>query len=473
MVTGLSTSENEQGPALKAGRVRRAVRALGRHRLLTAAAVLIVAAGAVTAALALPGGYGDTVTGPFGAYPAPLPVTGQPRVLTHFYGRVVLAGGLAIVGDGNHVRAPLGGGTAAVTDGIAAVDLRTGRMYWSYRRPGHTVASVSAWPSGVYVLWDDGLLARISPRTAVIAWHHGTGAAGAGTEIWATGGSAARGTAVVTGNGEIDAVSEATGSPVWSAQPGGQCQFDQPVLTADTVVAVVHAADDGPSCAHRLRAYDLASGALRWQQPYPWLQPPTAVGAGTVLTGSSRLGTFDVIDARSGHQVRSISALPGPSPYDADGLVFVGAFGAQGTFGAWDAATGRLLWQHNVPPGEEGVSGPFPSSSGRAYVITVSAGAPIPDGLGDGKTIPAALMRLYGYDPRTGRRLSTTTLPVLNLAGGNAYDLAQMQAGTTVVPTASSGGVIALIETNAYETGFAAAGGSSVTSTWPTLVLAG
>ncbi len=455
------------------GRLRRIVRALGRHRLLTAAVAVVVVAGGVTAALVLPGGYGETVSGPFGPYPAPLAATGQPHIVAHFYGVVRLEGGLAIVGDGNHVRTPSGSATTEVTDGIAAVSLRTGRLYWSYERPGHDVVSVTAAPNGLNVLWEDGLLVRIDPRSAVIAWHHDVGATAG--QVWAAEKPGSQGTALVISNSEIAAVSESTGSPLWSRQIGAPCQFYGPALTTDVVVVGLHAADDGSSCAHRLQGYDLSTGQLRWQEPYPgWLQAPVAAGPDTVVGGTSELATYEVINASSGRQERTIAALRGPSTYDGDDLLLVGDSSSAGDssdlFGAWDTATGQLLWQHSVPGGESLNAGPFLASSSQADVITDSAGPPIPDGVGDGQTLPSTQLWLYGYDARTGRLLSRTALPVLNVAGGNAYDYAHdMQMGALAVPTASSGSELAITEMSVYESGVMNAGGSP--AGLPTLVL--
>lgn len=476
MVVNDQVSERVPAPA---GMLRRAGRALWRHRLLTAAAAVIVAAGSMTAALVLPGGYGETISGPFGAYPAPLAATDQPHIVGHFYGVVRLDGGLAIIGDGNNVHAPHGSGTTAVTDGIAAVSLRTGRLYWSYRRPGHEVVSVAAAPSGLYVLWDDGLLVRMNPRTATIPWHHAVGANAAG-QVWAAQGPSSRSTVLVISSGQIDAMNESTGSPLWSSQISGRCQFDDPAPTADVIVVGVHAADDGPSCTHSLRGYDLSTGQLRWQEPYPgWLEPPLPVGPDAVVGGTSDLQSYEVIAAASGRRLRTINALPDPGLVDGDGLLFAGyltesGVGASaGTFGAWDTATGRLLWQHTVPGGANLNAGPFLLGSGQAYVVTDSTGPQIPDGLGDGKTFPSTQLWLYGYDARTGRLLSRTALPVLNTAGGNAFGYAhEMQPDATAVPVASSGDLLAISETSAYWDGVIDAGGSSFASgVLPTVVL--
>ena len=476
MVANEQVSERVPGPA---GVLRRTARALWRHRLLTAAVAVVVAAGGLTAALVLPGGYGETISGPFGAYPAPLAATGQPHIVAHFYGTVRLDGGLAIVGDGNSVRAPRGSGTTAVTDGITAVSLRTGRLFWSYRRAGHEVVSADAAPSGLYVLWEDGLLVRINPRTAAITWHHVVGANAVG-QVWAAPGAPAPSTVLVISSGQIDAMNELSGSPLWSSQIGGQCQFDDPAPTADVIVVSVHAADDGPSCTHSLRGYDLSTGQLRWQEPYPgWLEPPLPVSPDAVAAATRNLQGYQIIAAASGRRLRTINALPDPGLTDGDGLLLAGdgtksGVGASaGTFGAWDAATGRLLWQHTVRSGANLNAGPFLLSSGQAYTVTASTGPQIPDGLGDGKTLPSTLLSLQGYDARTGRLLNSTALPVLNTAGGNAFDYAhEMEPYVTAVPSASSGDLLAITETSAYWEGVFDAGGSSFASSeLPTVVL--
>jgi outer membrane protein assembly factor BamB len=115
-------------------------------------------------------------------------------------------------------------------DEIAAVNLRTGRLYWSYQRLGAEFTGIAVEPSGLYVLWKDGLLVRMNPRTAAIDWQHQLGSAADAVAIGATAGSAAGGTAFVVTPGEIQAVSEATGSPTWTARAPGKCTFAASVM---------------------------------------------------------------------------------------------------------------------------------------------------------------------------------------------------------------------------------------------------
>lgn len=454
------------------GRWVRAGRALRRHWLLTAAAAAIVVAGGVTAALVLPGGYGETVTGPAGSFPAPLAVTGQPRVLTHYYGRVVLDGGLAVVGGGNHVRTASGSPATAVADGITAVSLHTGKIYWSYQRPGHAVVSVSAWQSGLYVLWDDGLLVQMNPRTAAIAWHHSVGTAvGPSTEVLASGGPAQRADVVVVAAGGIEAVSQTSGSLLWSAAPGRQCAFYEPALTADTLVVGEELAGESGCASTPLRGYALSDGQLRWQKPNEsFLQPMLPVSPSLIAVEGSGQGTIAVLDANSGRVADTIKADATPGTVDGHGLVL--GTGSSGSFGAWRAATGRMLWRQLLPAGETLLTGPFLGTGNTADLITSSPGPQIPDGLGDGKTVASVRLWLYRYDGGTGRLLSRTSLPVLSVAGSGAAGLAHMQAGLLADPVSVSDGVTAFIETSTYETGVTDADPSAVT-TLPDVLVSG
>jgi hypothetical protein len=476
--------------AVTSGQPGRLVRAAGlvrRHRLLAAALALVVAAGSVTAALVVPGGYGGTFAGPFGAIPAPLAATGQPRLLAHYYGPVVLNGGLAIVGSGNTLLGASGGGRSAVTDGIAAVNLRTGRMYWSYRRPGDAVAYFAVWPGGLYVLWDDGLLVRINPSTAAIAWQDPIGATGRSSAgVLVTPGPAARAAVLVVSRGGIDAVSDTTGSHLWSAKPGRYCQFYDPTLTADTLVVgqITNPNAIPGQCGASLRGYAVPDGRLRWQDHSEQIIPPTLIPVSSDLVvveegmaanpgvnyGSA--GPLDVIDANSGRAVSTIAAGWNMGISDGDGLVFAIA-GSSGRFEAWDAATGRMRWQQELPGGQTVLGGPFLYTSDTAGVVVGSVGPPIPDGFRDGKSVPSVRLSLYRYDAGTGRLLSRTPLPLLNVAGGGAANLAFMQVGTTLFPVAAtSDGVISLIESSEYEK--LAAGVYNVfAAAWPDLVVSG
>jgi hypothetical protein len=481
MTAGEQAAEEESladGPSAPDGRLRRAGRALWRHRLVTGAAVLVLVAGGVTAGLTLTGGYGEIVSGPSGGYPAPLAASAQARIVARFYGPVRLDDGLAIVGSGNRVRAPQGAGMVTVASGIAAVSLRTGRLYWSYERPGHGVVAVSAQPGGVSVLWDDGLLVQMNARTAVIGWHHGLSAdAAAGAAVGATG-SGSQGRVLVVSSRGISAVSQATGSTVWSAQ-AGKCAFGSPALTADSIVVVIEPDSNGGCDNFPLRSYDLATGRVRWQSDLGIVPPVMPLGADTVVAGVD--GTCYVINATSGRKLRAIGTgdIANSGDGDGDGLIFASGYAASAsadssptTFTAWDASTGRLVWRHAVPHGDFLVGGPYLMSAGQAYVVTGSAGPQIPDGLGDGKTVGSTRLSLQEYQASTGSLLASMPLPVLNLAGGTALDETQIQEGASVVPQYGTKDLFGLTETSPYEEGLADAGDPFATGTLPTIVLA-
>jgi hypothetical protein len=150
------------------------VRGLGQMARQTRRGVLVevvlvavaVVGGAVWLVVGGGYGYGERAAGPFGAYPAPVPARGPrepPRVIGRFWGPVALAGGLVIVADNDRV--PPIANEVPPSDGVVAVSLRTGREYWSYRRRGHIILSFMAGAKGVYVLWEDGLMARVDQRT--------------------------------------------------------------------------------------------------------------------------------------------------------------------------------------------------------------------------------------------------------------------------------------------------------------------
>ncbi|WP_166350934.1 PQQ-binding-like beta-propeller repeat protein [Phytoactinopolyspora limicola] len=130
-----------------------------RKRLIGVAVIAVVALGVGVYAVLAADRYGEQISGPTGTYPEPVG-TGAPanpsQVLT-LVDDPWIVDGLAVQ------REP---GT-----GLVASDLRTGDQYWSYGRDGHTTARVSTTGGVVHVLWDDGLLVQLDPRTGEPNWH--------------------------------------------------------------------------------------------------------------------------------------------------------------------------------------------------------------------------------------------------------------------------------------------------------------
>jgi outer membrane protein assembly factor BamB len=376
--------------ALLQGKTKQSLRARASGARLTLIAVvgLLLAAAALVVVLTIGSGYGERIQGPFGRYPAALDIKRPRGQFVGEFSAFGTIGGLAIVGPGTQVRAAAGTGRMTIADGVAAVNLATGRPYWIYQRHGHSVLDMIAFSGAVYVLWDDGVLARIAARTARVTWHAklSTAALGdLGDTLWAS--TIDPGVVLVIGGREMMALDTSNGAIRWSAHPPAGCQFDQgwPAETARVI-----ALGTEPRCAQEpVEGYELSTGQAAWRRPSQFGEQPIAAGADTIV----ELDGNTIIDARNGRQIGTLQPAGLEHTGAADHLVAgVSLYPPLRRFGCWDAHTGALLWSRATPPGQSLAVGAHAVTDGkRVYVITSSTG-------------PHALrFWLSLYDARTGR----------------------------------------------------------------------
>ncbi|AYY11732.1 hypothetical protein EF847_02310 [Actinobacteria bacterium YIM 96077] len=119
--------------------------------------------------------YDEEVSGPSGTYPEAVAeqAPANPSDVLAVADDPWIVDGLRIerAGSGDGSGSGGGRGEDAV---VAAYDLRTDAEYWTYRRAGHAASILTAADGLVYVLWDDGLLVQLDPRTAEPRWHRQT-----------------------------------------------------------------------------------------------------------------------------------------------------------------------------------------------------------------------------------------------------------------------------------------------------------
>ncbi|MEV0842122.1 PQQ-binding-like beta-propeller repeat protein [Actinocatenispora sera] len=373
--------------------------------------------------------YGEQVSGPYGSYPG---TAGTGAELGRFTGPVGLLDGLAIVGAGNRVRS--GSGTRTVANAIAAVDLHTGSLYWSYRRSGHGVAAHTVTRSGTYVLWKDGLLVRLDSRTAQPSWHRQLDPQRSPRLA-----QTATGMLLVESARALVAVSPSDGTVRWQVHPATGCVFATRWAAPTARIVAIGTGSDGPGhCHDQVAGYRLSSGRVAWRHDVDgladWLLP---VDDDTVVDLDAAVWAAD-----SGRRLRTLRHWHDGSA--GGGLLF--ASDRHGIY-ATDPRTDRRLWGRPVPAGED-VTG-LPTYLDRDHVCVVLRSTTPAHG--------AARLRLSCYAPRNGEPAGGADVPVVAPAYLPAGDRATFRRSPTASITAASGGTIAVTETDAYLTGLGTA----------------
>ncbi len=213
---------------------------------------------------------------------------------------------------------PLGGGVAYydgrlfVTTGfgeILSVDPANGGLIWRAVASGPIRAAPTVTDGRVFAVTVDNQLEAIDAYTGVPAWTH-TGILEVAGLLG--GASPAAGTGVVVAaysSGEVFAVRQETGRPLWSdslaslRQVGALASLSDirgmPVLDGDTVFAISH--------GNRTVAIDLRTGARIWDQDIGGINTPWAAGEFLfMLTNANEVLAL----TRRGGQIRWVTALP-------------------------------------------------------------------------------------------------------------------------------------------------------------------
>lgn len=448
-----------------AGRVRwpaRMVAALARHRWLSAVGLVVVlgvVAAATVTVIHLRQDWHERISGPFGGYPAGFSSGAPTRLLRQVGDATTLIDGLALV--------PFNGSDSA---GESAVDVRTGRVYWTDRRPDQVVYTAAGPGGSAYLLWDDGLLTRVDARRARILWQTHLDLGNEGAAIW---GADAHSVVVVS---QRKAVAVTTAGAVrWTVTPPAGRAFNPgwPVLAGNTVALE---ADQQPvpdeGWSYMLQAYDRTTGRLRWRRTDSEariVNPPVPLAAGgdTILIHHDADDNAIRVDAATGRRLGPLQA--GPVSAVAADARFVAGESDGHHLGAWDARTGKLLWAKrfgsNQDVGDSG--GPALNEDlGRQAIedlprvccvaVTGNLLNVVSFSLGSRKlkttatTRPERRLWLTSYEPRTGAVVRRTRIPVIvprSLTGAGRAEINEYRTSVDAEITAqTSGGLLAVKE---------------------------
>ncbi|GAB3486710.1 PQQ-binding-like beta-propeller repeat protein [Amycolatopsis cihanbeyliensis] len=202
-----------------------------RHRLAVAGLALVVTAAVAVGGYVLFGtpDYGERINGPSGDYPAPVG-DGVPNPPLTVLGRA----------DDPRILDGLG---IELGHAVVARAVRSGAEYWSYDREGSTPSRIATADEGLYVLWDDGLLVRLDPRTAEPRWHTETGM-DEYSEIRVVGS-----VVVLLQDTSVAAYHGDGGGEAWTASPPPDCRASEAfsdALVTGTALAIETSCTSGP-----------------------------------------------------------------------------------------------------------------------------------------------------------------------------------------------------------------------------------
>jgi outer membrane protein assembly factor BamB len=163
-----------------------------------------------------------------------------------------------------------------------------------------------------------------------------------------------------TGRTRLYALDAEDGRVVWSSSPPGITLGVSSPTAADGTVYVGFG-DYGAGVAGTVRAFDAASGALRWTQPVrgPFSGLSTlafADGGVFVLDGDGGVYRLDGESGKPAWDYQFPSLVTWGAPLVAGRYVYVGL--DDGTIAAIDAESGHLVWQTSLRQGAIGAFAP-------------------------------------------------------------------------------------------------------------------
>lgn len=269
----------------------------GRWRLPVVVAALIAVVLAFWGAPRLWAMFDDGMRGPYGRFPQPVaaqpPVRSAQRVASvpRFS---VIYGGLAIM---------------SARDGVRAVDIVTGRVFWRY-------AKGVLWPKGVdrstgdvFVESTSGELVKINIRSGKIRWSRTVPDIGNEYSVVPDADAA---TMALIGSDGMAGISRATGKVRWTKKWPGTCPYEDifaHVAVLPGTLAV--ACNDYDARDKTVAGFDPATGATRWALRVSQLsagasRPGDMVEAVGVVSGRLAVAagdTTDLLDPATGRIV--------------------------------------------------------------------------------------------------------------------------------------------------------------------------
>jgi outer membrane protein assembly factor BamB len=218
-----------------------------------------------------------------------------------------------------------------------ALDARTGATLWasstSYDGPNELVVDHGT----LYFGTSDGRLVAVDGSTGAEAWN----VKPSPTTQWVGNPAVAGGRVIAGTSGGFVAVDVATHQVVWTGDTGGE---ETGTASANDGVAFVGSGPD--AVASHARAFDVATGQLRWTAAHPGLTFPVA--ADGLAFSSTMDGLVQALDVSTGAVRWSIQLSGKIRPMAvADHVLYIPADTEKKVY-AVDAATGGTLWTLGV-----------------------------------------------------------------------------------------------------------------------------
>ena len=433
-----------------------------RYRLsLVSVAALVVLAGLVTPAVTA---SGATVPGPAAAVAYQIGIghdgySGDTTIvppLSRRWSRT-FAGPVSypLIADGMVFVTVADNGGSYGTN-LYALDQATGAILWSQPISGTYFWSNAAYDSGrIYVVNFDGLLRAFDAASGALDWS--SQLLGPVTSPP----TADSGVVYEGGGGEVDAVSESTGSVVWT-QPVESGDHSSPALSS-TSMYVSYA------CG-QVNAFDRVTGQQQWFTSGSC----TGGGGKTPVYHSGQVYARDftgnkILDASTGALLGTFQAGPVPA-FDGQIGLFLNAGTLQAVNGGtlWtftgdggldtapvavgstvyegsssgmlyglDVTTGQVVWSTNVGsgiggPDEQDVSSPLTGLGAGQGLLVVPAGGQL-TAYATAGAVPTTTSLTASPDPATAGQAVTLTATETAADGTRPAGSVQFQAGTTAI----------------------------------------
>ncbi|MFF0526204.1 PQQ-binding-like beta-propeller repeat protein [Actinomadura nitritigenes] len=312
--------------------------------------------------------FDDGMRGPYGRFPQP--VAAQPPV--HSTNRVASAPRDTVIYSGLAIM-PAG-------DGVRAVDIVTGKVYWRYTKSKSAPVGVDRSTGEVFLRSTSGDLVKITIRSGKIRWSRKMPDIDSENSI-STVPDADTATLALMGSDGIAGISRATGKTRWKQKWPDTCPHESifarvAVLPGTLVVAC----NDYDAPDKAVVGFDPATGATRWALHASQLFGPprsgTMVDAVGVVNGRLAVAASDMTDILDPATGRIVTKRRWKDRYAAaldDGLQVSLCKDKKGdAICGIDPAAGRELWRTPIPD-----SGHLPQANkslavadGRVYIVS-------------------------------------------------------------------------------------------------------
>ncbi|MGI5228904.1 PQQ-binding-like beta-propeller repeat protein [Actinoallomurus sp. CA-142502] len=195
--------------------------------------------------------FADGMRGPYGRFPQPVaaqPPVRSARPVASVPRSTVIYGGLAIM---------------PARDGVRAVDIVTGRVYWRYPKgKGLPVGGVDRSAGDVFLESTSGELVRVDIRSGRIRWSRKVPGIGTDRSVVPDADAA---TLAFIGSDGMSGISRTTGKVRWTTKWPGTCPYDSDFSHVTVVPGTLAiACNDYGSRNNAVVGFDPATGTTRW-----------------------------------------------------------------------------------------------------------------------------------------------------------------------------------------------------------------